>query len=241
MLYTAIACLIVTTAANKAEVTTSNLRSGASFDNLKASWGKALNFGDFKTQLDCSYDRNECKDGLTSATLTGNLVDDDVSVDYEVTKNFQGAKSTEVKLTASMDGTTLTAEVDSEANLKEVSAQRVVTIGDRDVDVQPSFLVKAQTARLKLMSALGKDKVSAQVDYAEGSASNYELGYERDLAGGKVLSATLVPADKNLEIELVDSEFESGATWTATANVPYGDSNSMIDNAKVSLKRAWSW
>ena len=32
--------------AGTAEVSTSNLRSGASFDNLKATWGKALNIGE---------------------------------------------------------------------------------------------------------------------------------------------------------------------------------------------------
>ena len=44
-----------------------------------------------------------------------------------------------------------------------MSAARTVSIGDRDVDLEPSFLVKAQTARVKLMSAFGKDRASAQV------------------------------------------------------------------------------
>ena len=61
--------LIVATAANKAEVSTSNLRSGASFDNLKASWGKKLCLGDFNSQLDCSYDYNENKEFLKDAKV----------------------------------------------------------------------------------------------------------------------------------------------------------------------------
>jgi len=246
MLYTMIACSIVATAANTAEVTTSNLRTGAAIDNLKASWGKALKFGDFNTQLDCTYDRNACKNYLNTATLSGNLVDrtaaDDVKLDYEVTKNFQGSKNTEVKLTTMMSGTKVTAEIDSDDSLTKLTAQRVVTVGDREVDMEPSFLVKTQTARLKMASMFGKDKLKAQLDWeTEGSASSYELGYERGLADGKVLSATLVPADKNLEIELVDSKFESGATWTATANLPFEDSASVVDNAKLTLKRSWSW
>ena len=180
------------------------------------------------------------------AQLSGSLIDgsgDDLSLGYEVTKNFGGDKTTEVKLTAEVSGTRITAELDSADQLKEVSAQRTVTIGDRDVDLEPSFLVKAQTARVKLMSAFGKDRVSAQVDYeTKDSATSYELGYERDLEDGRQVSATLSPADKNLEVELVDTKFESGATWTAKASVPLdGDSSNLIDAATLSLKRAWSW
>ena len=55
--------------AGTAEVSTSNLRSGASFDNLKASWGKKLSLGDFSSQLDCSYDYNANRDFLKSASV----------------------------------------------------------------------------------------------------------------------------------------------------------------------------
>ena len=237
--------MIVGTMAGTAEVSTSNLRSGASFDNLKATWGKALNIGDFKSQLDCAYDYNGDKGGLKSAALSGSLIEgdgDDLSLGYEVTKNFGGDKTTEVKLTADVSGSTITAELDSVDNLKEVSATRSVTIGDRDIDLEPSFLVKAQTARVKLMTAFGKDKVSAQVDYEtkDSELGAIELGYERELEAGRTLSATLTPADKNLEVEITDTKFESGATWTATATVPLEGDN-MVDAAKVSLTRAWSW
>ena len=55
--------------AGTAEVSTSNLRSGASFDNLKATWGKKLSLGDFSSQLDCSYDYNANRDFLKSASV----------------------------------------------------------------------------------------------------------------------------------------------------------------------------
>jgi len=185
MLYKTMTCaLIAAVAANNAEVSTSNLRNGASFDNLKASWGKRFSVGDFDSQLDASYDYNANRDFLKDVKLSGNLLDgngDDLRVGYEVTKNFDGGKSTELKLTAEMSGTKVCADLNSDDQLKEVSAQRSVAIGDRNVDVEPSFLVKAQTARVKLMSAFGKDRVKAQVDMAMGgeNAPTYELGYER--------------------------------------------------------------
>ena len=159
-----------------------------------------------------------------------------------MTKNFGGDKTTEVTLTAEVSGTTVTAELDTADNLKEVGASRCVTVGDKDVTISPSFLVKAQTARVKLMTAFGKDKVSAQVDYEtkDSELGAIELGYERELEAGRTLSATLTPADKNLEVEITDTKFESGATWTATATVPLEGDN-MVDAAKLTLTRAWSW
>ena len=230
--------------AGTAEVSTSNLRSGASFDNLKASWGKKLSLGDFSSQLDCEYDYNDNKDFIKSASLSGNLIDgsgDDLSLDYEVTKNFGGAKTTEVTLTAEVAGTTVTAEIDTADNLKEVGASRSVSIGDKDVTVSPSFLVKAQTARVKLMTALGgKDSVSVQADVDGTDLSAVEVEYERDLEDGRTLTASLTPADKNLEVEVTDTKFESGATWTAKASVPLEGDN-LIDDAKLTLTRSWSW
>merc|ERR1740117_2704333 len=102
-----VACSIVGTLAGTAEVSTSNLRSGASFDNLKASWGKKLSLGDFSTQLDCSYDYNDNKEFIKDAKLSGSLIDG--------------------------SGTTVTAELDTADNLKDVGASRCVTIGVKDV------------------------------------------------------------------------------------------------------------
>ena len=142
---------------------------------------------------------------------------------------------------------TLGAEYDQADGLKEVSAQRDVKLGDQNVNVQPSWMVKAQTARVKLMSRLGdsnKDSVSAQVDYAtQGGAISYEVGYDRNLEDGRDVSATFNPDNKNLDIDYVDNKFEKGATWTASANVPLesGGSNNILDAAKVTLKRSWQW
>ena len=114
-------------------------------------------------------------------------------------------------------------------------------MGGQSLDVEPSFLVKAQKARIKLASAFGKDRVKAQVDYGlDDQATAVELGYERELEVGRTLTATLTPADKNLEVEVEDTKFESGATWTVKASVPLEGDN-LIDDAKVSLTRSWSW
>jgi len=230
-------------AANTAEVTTSDVRKGAAFDNIKASWGKALNIGDFKTNLRCNYDYNDNRDFLKDVQLQGDLKDsEDLSVSYDVNHNLK-SKNTEVKLTAAAKGNTLAVEADTESYLKEVSAARSVDVADYHVDLKPSWLVQAKTARVKMMSALSKDnRVSAQVDYnTDDRSAVYELGYSRSLEEGKDVSATFTPTNNQLEVEYVDSKFENGATWTATASVDTSDPSNVLDATKVTLKRQWSW
>ena len=57
---------------------------------------------------------------------------------------------------------------------------------------------------------------------------------------GKVEQGTIKPGDKTIEVDYVDTKFESGATWTAKASVPLEGDN-LIDDAKLTLTRAWSW
>merc|ERR1711939_150681 len=134
------------------------------------------------------------------------------------------------------------ADYNTNDQLKEVSAHRQVDVGDQKVDVEPSWLVNAKTARVKLMSALnGGDRLKAQVDYAtKGGATSYELGYEHNLEQGRDVSVSYKPDGKDLEVEYVDNKFEGGATWTAKANVPL-EGRSALDNSKVMLKRSWKW
>jgi hypothetical protein len=225
--------------ANTAEVHTSNLNGGGgAFDNLKASWGKALNLGSHKTNMNCKYDYSANKDFLKEVSFSGELTSD---VSYEVTRDF-GKKDTEIVLTASKDGTEVSATYNDNA-LQEVGATRDVELGDQRVNMQPSWLVKAKTARVKMMSALdSSNSVNAQVDYeTEGGAMSYEVGYTRSMKDGQTLTATLQPSSKDLELELVDSSFENGATWTANANVNLENGANIMDNAKVTLSRAWNW
>jgi hypothetical protein len=233
-------------AANTAEVTTSDVRKGAAFDNIKASWGKALSIGDFKTNLRCNYDYSDNRDFLKEVSFQGDLMEgsgDDLSVSYDVNHNFK-SKNTEVKLTGAVQGNTVSVDYDTDSNFKEVSVERSVDVADYKVDLKPSWLVQAKTARVKMMSALGgnKDRLSAQVDYnTDGGSTSYELGYSRSLEEGKEVSATFTPDSGNLEVEYVDSKFENGATWTATANVDTGDIGNAMDATKLTLKRSWSW
>jgi hypothetical protein len=245
----AVALAALGSLANTAEVSSTDLRRGAAFDNVKASWNQALKLGDFNTRLRADYDYSKNKEFLKEVSLTGDIVEgsnaDDVSVSYKVSHDF-GDKNTNVELTANTHGTTFGAEYDRNDGIKEVSAQRDVDIGDRQVNVQPSWLVQAKTARVKLMSKLGGgDKVSAQIDYdANGrEVASVEVGYDHNLEDGRDISATLKPKSKEVEIDYVDNKFESGATWTASASVPLENdgSSNMLDAAKVTLKRSWKW
>jgi hypothetical protein len=242
MLYTIATAVVL--AANTAEITTSDVRKGAAFDNIKASWGKALSIAGFDTNVKADYDYNDNKEFLKEVSFAGDITkDDDLQVSYDVSHNFK-SKNTGVKLTAVTSGTTLTVDYDTEESVKEVGAERSVDVGDYKVDLQPSWLVKAKTARVKMMSALGgdKDKVSAQVDYnVDDSAASYEVGYSRNLDDGKDISATFTPDSNELEVEYVDTKFESGATWTATATVDTADTANVLDNTKFTLKRSWTW
>jgi hypothetical protein len=229
----ALAVATLSALSNTAEVSSTNLRAGAAFDNIKASWNQALKLGDFSTKLRADYDYNSNKDFLKEVTLSGDLVEsssaDDMSVSYEVTHAFAD-KNTNVKLTANTQGTTLGAEYDQGEGIKEVST---------------SWLVQAKTARVKLMSKLsGGDQLSAQIDYdTNGGDASYEVGYDHSLEEGRDISATFKPKDKSVDIDYVDNKFESGATWTASANLPLESSgaSNLLDNAKVTLKRSWAW
>jgi hypothetical protein len=229
---------------NTAEITSTNIRSGAAFDNIKATWNQALKLGDFATNLKCNYDYKDNKDFLKDCSLSGDLLegasDDDVRVSYEVSHNF-GDRKTNLKLSANTHGTTFGATVD-DRQLTEVSATRDIDVADRSVNTDASWLVKAQTARVKLMSKLGSDRVKATVDFnPDDKSTSYELGYERQLEEGRDVSATFNPGNHNLDVELVDNKFESGATWTAKASVPTDASNNILDAAKLTLKRSWNW
>ena len=76
----------------------------------------------------------------------------------------------------------------------------------------------------------------------DGEVSNVEVSYDTTL-DGRDLSATFKPKSKEVEIDLVDNNFEEGATWTASASVPLeaGGSSNILDAAKLTLKRAWTW
>ena len=230
--------------ANTAEISTSDIRKGASFENIKASWGKALHIGDFKSNLRCKYDYNDNKDFLKEASLSGNLPfldDGDLQVSYGLSHNFK-SKNTKVSLSAVTQGTTLAADYDTDSTLKEVSLERDLELLDQKVSLKPSWLVQAKTARIKMMSTVGGGDLQARVDYnTDGGSVAYQVGYARALDTGKDISATFTPDSNELEVEYVDDSFESGATWTAKATVPLDDAASIMDASKLTLKRSWSW
>merc|ERR1719398_218890 len=107
MIY-AVLALPAVLAANTAEVSTSDVRKGAAFENI----------------LRADYDYNDNKDFLKEVSLAGDLLeksgDNDLSVSYDVNHNFK-SKNTEVKLSANTMGTTFSVDYDTDSNVKEVS------------------------------------------------------------------------------------------------------------------------
>jgi len=218
----ALAVAALSTLSNTAEVSSGDLRHGAAFDNIKASWNQNLKLGDFRSNLKANYDYNANKEFLKDVSLTGDLVESDsVDVSYVVSHDFS-AKNTNVKLSANTHGTTLGAEYDQADGVKEVSLDRDLDIGEQTVHLQPSWLVKAKTARVKLMSKLGgSDALTAQVDYdTNDRAATLEVGYDHKLEDGRDISAKIKPNAREVDIDYVDNKFEQGATWTASASVP---------------------
>jgi hypothetical protein len=251
-----ISALAIGSLANTVELASGDLRSGnAVFDGVKATWNQALKLGSLSSNVEAEYDSKVSKDFFKSATLTGSLLTpnaataakgknpgveaSDVSVTYEIAHDF-GSKRTDVKLTGSTvyDGTTVSAEVAEEDVV--VSAARDVGLGDQSVNVDGGWLVKAKKARVKLMSKLGDSgKLSATVDYTvDGGDTAYEVSYDHSLQEGRAVSATT--DGSALDVDYVDSKTENGATWTASASVPV-DSSNILDAAKLTLKRAWTW
>jgi len=252
--------IVLSSLGHNVELTTGNLRQGTAFDSIKATFNQALKLGDLPAgNLKCEYDSGANRDFLKEATLTGALVEpsegqpakgrkaaveaSDLSVTYEVSHEFT-SKKTDVKLSANtkVEGTRVGVEVDDTDGLVELTAERDLGVGDQNVNVQPSWLVKAKKARVKLMSKLSDDgTLSATVDYTpDGGDTSYEVSYDHSLAQGRDVSATFGSDSKSIDVDYVDSKTEDGATWTASASVP-SDGKDILGAAKLSLKRAWTW
>jgi len=251
--------IVLSSLGHNVELSTGDLRQGTAFDSVKATFSQNLQLGELPaSKLRCEYDSGSNRDFLKEASLTGSIIEpkeakaakgrqaavdaSDLSVTYEVSHDF-ASKKTDVKLSANtkFDGTKLGAEFDDTDGLTEVSAERDLDLGDdMSVNVQPSWLVKAKTARVKLMSKLGGEgKISATVDYTPDNGDTaYEVSYDHSIESGRDITASF--GGDNVEIDYVDSKTEDGATWTASASVPV-DSNNILDAAKLSLKRAWTW
>ena len=238
---------------NTAEISTGDVRKNQAFDNIKASVAQALRIGNLNTNLEGSYDYKANKDFFNEVTATGSILSpskdkkgnvvDDVSLDYEITHSLTSA-STNVELTGSKDDTGFGVKADAtngKVSVNEVSLTRDVDAGDQSVQVTPSWLLQSKTARVKLMSKLsGGDKLEATVDYAtDGGDITYEVSLDHNIASGRDVSATF--GGDTLDVDYTDNNFEDGATWTASASVPTSDASNILDAAKLSLKRSWTW
>lgn len=228
--------------ANTAEISTNNIRSGASVDTIKASWGQAIKVGDFSTNMEANYDSSVSKDWVKDVSFSGDIGEGDMGVSYEISHDF-GDDTSGVKLSKEVGG--ITVSVDSDlSTVTEVSAAMTQDLGDQSVDVDASFLVASNTARVKLMSKLsGGDTLTAEVNYKpDDGSTTYNVEYDHNLSDGKDLHVEVGSDSGDVKVDYVDSKFEDGAVWTASASVPTnGAANDLLDKASLSLKRAWKW
>lgn len=234
---------------NTVELSSGNLRQSSAFDTIRATFNQAIKLGQLKeSKLSAEYDYSANRDFLKEASLTGDLAEGDVSVSYDVTHDFKSKATTtklSAKTTTNLVPTLKDLKVGAEAvdmSITEVSAERDVDLGANTVNVQPSWLTQAKTARVKLMSKLDSgDKLSAQVDYTpDGGKTSYEVSIDHNLQDGRDVSATLAADTGAVDVEYVDTKTEKGATWTATASVPYEGGN-ILDRASIAVKRSWAW
>ena len=164
--------------ANSAELTSNNVLTGGLFDKingLKASWDKTLELGDHSTNLKTTY-KHDGHDGNLDLTFTGEIASASYEVNYDLS-----TKDVAVKLSTDLEGTKVT--LDSSADgMQEVAVERDVSVAGFDLTVQPSWMVKAQSARVQLMTKLGgSDDVTVAFDYADGDVSNAEVSESASL------------------------------------------------------------
>mmetsp|Transcript_26084 Transcript_26084/g.43075 ORF Transcript_26084/g.43075 Transcript_26084/m.43075 type:complete len:130 (-) Transcript_26084:162-551(-) len=121
---------------------------------------------------------------------------------------------------------------------RSVSKDKSFLVATRAIGLSPSWLLPAKTARVGLVSGVGEGSVSAQIAYAtESKKTEYELGYSIEPVRGKLVSATITPANNVLKVEMADSSFEPGATWKGTTNIDARTGKM----SKVTITRAWNW
>lgn len=220
------------------EVISSDISSGGiGLDNIKAKVSQSLRLFSQDTTLSAEYDRNQNRDGLHEATLSGSMK----SIKYELT---QSGDDTELKLEADTpDGTTVEAVGDYSAplgyGLKTVTASRSTSFGDQAIDAELQHTLKSGESKLKLSTILGNG-ITAIANIANnakggGAEASYELEYEGTLTEGRTLSANLKIADGSGEVEYEDAATLASQDSTITATMPLGGS------PKVTVKRSWSF
>lgn len=215
------------------EISTSDLSGpGKGFDNFKGKWSQGVNVFGRSATLSCDYDRNERKDFLKEATLSGALD----RVKYELTSGF--GKRLDLTLgTKTEDGTSLELESqveDLHLKVTKVSASRSTSLRGQDYDLDLSHSLSDNESKLKLSSALGSGvrAIGDLTTKAGASSMSYEVEYDTTLTKGRSLHASVKPQDGSGEIEYVDSATLDG---TITANIPLGG------KPTVSVKRGFSF
>lgn len=192
-------------------------------DNVQASWSKDLSLPDplKAAKLMVTYDLKASANMIKQASLAGAIAD---QLKYQVTHTVASGV-TSLALVTRKAGVTFKANGDSKELLSQLSASKAIDVasGRAAINVEPSFNVKNNLAKLKLASSMslgGGTAVAGQLTASQNGdvSADYSLEYETELGSGRTLSASISPADQEAQLTLVDGTLEKAATWVGSAS-----------------------
>jgi len=208
-----------------ATVSSSDLIKKPAFDNIKAVWDSDLTLAGSKAKLSLAYDFKAKKDFVKEVAVAGAVADIKYAVTHAISSGVTG-----LTLMTKQMGHNLKVVGDSSDCVTQIAASGSCSVGDFDVSYTPSYQIKKKLSKLSLSAALGHG-LSASGTLSATTAgevgADYEVGYDTSLGEGRSLSATVHPADKTADVEVVDSTTESGATWTAAIGLSVGSKPSL--------------
>lgn len=203
-----------------ATVFSSDLTSGPSLENVKATWDTDMVLGAHKTKLSLMYDLKAKKDFIKEAKLAGAFADVKYTLTHAIGKGLTG-----LTLTSKQAGHTLKMVGDTAHALTQVSAKGSYNVSDYELDYEPTYFIKGRKSKLTLSTVLGGG-VSATGSLVATNAgkvsTDFLLGYECSLSEGRELSAKMSPAKQAAVVEVTDTATEPGATWVAKLDLVTG-------------------
>ena len=242
-----IACTLAMMSAasgSRAELSFSRLRPKV--DGLKVNWVARLPFlSAAKPKLSVSYDMEASSQFLKDVSVAGNYQTESVAVDYKLTHDFPGMRSsTSLHVSGRVAETLLSADCDTAARwlVKSVRAETSRKLGGTAVTVRPEYLVSANAARLELSAQVEPCGLRAvlQRSFGHRAESMVELVAQRQLQEGCMLSGKLCSSRK-LELEYADTTLDPGATWTVASTFPLSSGLRSLVQPVLEVKRSWAF
>lgn len=213
----------------------------------------------------------DSKVSLDEVALKGEVFEDEsneVKVNIEASYDF-GAQTSLAKVIASVKGNCVTVKrtgsgYDLDLEPQSVQGQSVSAsysngawdyklglglpsaamdklkdaIGGRKVEISPEVSIMGKSGSVDVTV----DALKAQVTYALDGALGYKASYSTSTPVG-VLKASLLPKSKSIAVEIVDSELEDGASWTANFEVPIDTNPKSLtaEDLNLKVKRTIKW